>query len=124
MYKYWIYIKTTRLALESFLELQVDSNRQRQPRTLQLEVNSKNLQKYIYALYFRCLAPVRLAPSDCAGACVDLAEPVVVVDTVDCDCDAGTGGFGEDLCSRPMIKDAMVPDPKTSNHRGINRVTL
>lgn len=49
----------------------------------------------------------------------------VVVDTVDdCDCGATGGGFGEDLCRKPMTKDAMVPDPKTSNQRGTIRVTL
>ena len=47
----------------------------------------------------------------------------VLVDTVDCDCVA-TGGFGGDLCRKPMTKDAMVPDPKTSNQRGIRRVAL
>ena len=55
---------------------------------------------------------------------MDLIEAVEVVGAVDCDCDARTGGFGEDLCSTPINKDAMVPDPKTSNHRGIRRVTL
>ena len=52
---------------------------------------------------------------------MDFVEAVVVVD---CDCAAATGGFGEDLCRKPMSKDAMVPDPKTSIQRGIRMVTL
>ena len=71
---------------------------------------------------FRCLAPVRLVPPDCAGVSVDLSD-AVVVDAVDCDCDVA-GGFGEDLCRKLRSKDAKVPDPKTSNQRGIKRVAL
>lgn len=55
---------------------------------------------------------------------MDLIEVVVVVDTVDCDCVLATGGFGVDLCKKPMSKDAMDPDPKTSSQRGIRRVKL
>ena len=53
--------------------------------------------------------------SDFAGVSVDLGEAVEV------DFDCGTGGFGV-LCSKLMIKDPTVPDPKISNQRGI-RVT-